>query len=245
MARVRGRPPGSGAGGGGRGTGRGLLPAGALSLFLFLLFAWGGGPHGTAVRGAPTAPLPPGPRVAVAPMENRSNDLDAEGIIRGAFVEEARGRGWNVVPPAESDLLLRESLGISYGGQLGATTPGEVCRALGVEGVFYGEVLEWNKTTTGFYNAVAVEAHFRLFGKDGALLWEGTDRQDRKVVPSGGSDLGGQVIGHAVFNLLLNPMSPYGRNVGRGIARKLPPGLPASSPRGGPEAAGSPGPARN
>jgi len=154
-------------------------------------------------------------------MENRSNDLDASDIIRDAFVEEILRRGWNVMPVAESDRLLRENLGVSYGGQLGSTTPEEVCRALKARGVFYGTVEEWNKTTTGIYNQVKVTAGFRLYGESGKQLWEGRDTQQKTDLPRGGQNLGAQVIVHALGNLLLNPMTPYGKMVGRNIAGKL------------------------
>ncbi len=174
-------------------------------------------------------------------MENRSNDLSASEIIRGAFAEELSGRGWNVLPTAESDQALRESLGISYGGQLAVTTPAEVCKALGVEGVFYGEVSEWNKTTTGFYNTVSVAAFFKLYRKDGTLAWEGNDAQKRVDTPrAGGNDLGAEIIARALGNLLLNPMTPYGRSVAKNIARQLPSGIPAAPPAGPPKPGTSP-----
>jgi hypothetical protein len=196
-----------------------------LGLLGFLLVAGGCAGKKSAVREPVGPPQPTGPRVAIAPMENRSNDLDASEIIRGAFAEQIALQGWNVMPAAESDRLIRESLGISYGGQLRSTTPGEVCRALGVEGVFYGEVQEWNKTTTGIYNSVSVVAGFRLYRKDGSLAWEGNDRQSRQRVPRGGGrDIGGEIVGNAIVNLLMNPMTPYGRAAGRNIARKLPAG---------------------
>ncbi len=173
---------------------------------------------------APPAPLPAGPRVAVAPMENRTNDLDASEIIRKAFVEQIAQQGWNVMPTEESDRLIREKLGISYGGQLAATTPAEVCGAVGAEGVFYGEVAEWLKTTTGVYNSVAVAASFRLYRKDGSAAWEGKDRKTRQSVPQGaGRDIGVQILGYAIMNLV-NPVTPFGKEVGRNIGRQLPAG---------------------
>ncbi len=197
----------------------------AVVLLLSALCGCAGRRGEVAPEQAPAVPQS-GPRIAVAPMENLSNDLDASEIIRRAFVDEARGLGWNVAPTAESDRVLRETLGISYGGQLPSTTPGEVCRALGVEGVVYGDVLEWNKTTTGVYNSVSVRAEFRLYGRNGALLWKGTDRQFRNRVPQvgGGRDLGFEVLANAVENLFLNPLSPYGISVGRNIARQMPAG---------------------
>lgn len=190
-----------------------------LGFLLLAGCASGKGAHRESVE----PPAPKGPRVAIAPMENRSNDLDASDIVRAAFAEQIARQGWDVEPTAESDRRLREILGISYGGQLAATTPEEVCRALGVEGVFYGEVREWNKTTTGIYNSVSVAAAFRLYRADGSLAWEDTAAQSRKMMPQGGGgDIGGQIVGHALLNLLMNPMTPYGKAAGQNLARKLP-----------------------
>ena len=197
----------------------------ALVLVSVLLSASGCGGR-KDVRPEPSPVVPPaGPKVAVAPMENMSNDLSASDILRDAFVEGVTRKGFGVVPVAESDRILRETLGISYGGQLPSTSPGEVCKALGVEAVFYGDVLEWSKTTTGFVNSSTVAAAFRMFGKDGSLLWEGNDRQVRQSVAHGGGNLGAELIAGALNNLLLNPMTPQGRRVGENIARKLPAGV--------------------
>jgi hypothetical protein len=155
-------------------------------------------------------------------MENRTNDLAASDIIREAFAEGVSAKGFAVIPLAEGDRILRETLGISYGGQLPSTTPEEVCKALGVEAVFYGEVQEWSKTTTGIYNSSTVAAAFRMYRKDGALLWEESDRQVRQDIARGGQNLGAEVVARALGNLLLNPMTPQGRRVGGNIARKLP-----------------------
>lgn len=199
----------------------------SLAVLAFLVFM-ASGCHGRK-EARPASPPPvvlAGPRVAVAPMENLSNDLSASDIVRDAFAEGVAGRGYAVVPVLESDRMLRETLGVSYGGQLPTTTPQDVCRALGVEGVFYGEVLEFHKTTTGIYNAATVSASFRLYGKDGGLLWEGKDRQVRQdVVRGGGGNLGAEIIARGLGNLLLNPLTPIARRVGGNIAWKVPGGL--------------------
>jgi len=197
----------------------------ALILVSVLLSASGCGGR-KEVRPEPShVVFPTGPKVAVAPMENKSNDLSASDIIRDAFVEGVTRKGFGVMPVDESDRILRETLGISYGGQLPTTSPEEVCKALGVEAVFYGEVREWSKTTTGIYNSSTVAAAFRMFRKDGVLLWEGNDRQVRQDVARGGGNLGAEIIAGALSNLLLNPMTPQGRHVGWNIARKLPTGV--------------------
>jgi hypothetical protein len=194
-----------------------------LAVVLGILLCCGCAGGKGAVREAPPPTVRTGPGVAVAPMDNRSNDLDASEIIRGAFVSQIEAQGWNVMPTAESDPLLRDTLGISYGGQLKASTPEEVCRALKVEGVFYGEVQEWNKTTIGLYNSLSVIATFKLYRTDGALAWEESDRQFQMHVPRGGGrEIGGEIIGHALANLLLKPMTPVGKTVGRNLAVKLP-----------------------
>lgn len=181
---------------------------------------------GRDVRPDPKPAVHTGPRVAVAPMENLTNDLSASDIVRDAFAQGVSERGYAVVPLPESDQALRETLGISYGGQLPVTTPQDVCKALGVEGVFYGEVQEFGKTTTGFYNSATVAASFKLFGRDGMLLWEGKDRQETQDMVRGqGGSLGAELIARGLGNLLLNPLTPIGKRVGANIARKVPGGL--------------------
>jgi len=203
----------------------GAAAVSALILLSVLLSAPGCGGRKEVRTDPSPVVLPTGPKVAVAPVENRTNDLSGSDIIRDAFVEGVSRKGLAVVSVAESDRILRETLGISYGGQLPTTSPEEVCKALGVEAVFYGEVQEWSKTTTGVYNSSTVAAAFRMYRKDGSLLWEGNDRQVRQDVARGGQNLGAEIIAGALGNLLLNPMTPQGRRVGWNIARKLPAGV--------------------
>jgi len=204
---------------------KGWTAVSALILVSVLLSAPGcGGRKDVRPESSPGV-LPPGPKVAVAPMDNKTNDLSGSDIIRDAFVGGVAVKGFAVMPVAESDRILRETLGISYGGQLPTTSPEEVCKALGVEAVFYGDVQEWRKTTAGIYNSSVVAAAFRMYGADGALLWEGNDRQIRQEVPRGGGNLGAEIIAGALGNLLLNPMTPQGKRVGSNIARKLPAGV--------------------
>jgi hypothetical protein len=205
----------------------------ALILVSVLLSATGcGGKKEVRPEPSPVV-LPAGPKVAVTPMENKSNDLSSSDIIRDAFVEGVARKGFAVVPVAESDRVLWETLGISYGGQLPSTTPQEVCKALGVEAVFYGDVLEFSKTTTGIYNSSTASAAFRMYRKDGVLVWEGNDRQVRQDTPRGGGNLAAEIIARGLGNLLLNPMTPQGKRVGENIARKVPAGVLDNTTRKG------------
>jgi hypothetical protein len=204
---------------------RGGASAAVAAVVLFALLSFPGC-AGKDVRPDPKPALFEGPKVAVAPMENLTNDLSASDIVRDAFAQGVAERGYAVLPLPESDQALRETLGISYGGQLPTTTPQDVCKALGAEGVFYGEVQEFGKTTTGFYNSATVEASFRLYGRDGALLWEGKDRQvTQDVVRGGGNSIGVELLVRGLGNILLNPLTPIAKRVGGNIARKVPGGL--------------------
>src|SRR3972149_10235207 len=100
---------------------RGIARSGPAFLCgLLLLSLPGCGGKKQALRGAPPPPVSTGPRVAVAPMENMSNDLDASEIIRGAFVEEILRNGWNVMPPEGSDRPLRGRVRVTHRGAPGA-----------------------------------------------------------------------------------------------------------------------------
>jgi hypothetical protein len=75
------------------------------------------------------------------------------------------------------------------------------------------------------YNKVTVIASFELYGKDGTRVWEGSDTQSKVAVPQGRSGIGAEIVVQALGNLLLNPMTPYGKKVAGNIAGKLPDGL--------------------
>src|SRR4030042_4778816 len=71
---------------------------GFLFCALLLLSLAGCGGRKGALREEPPPPPATGPKVAVAPLGNRSNDLDASEIIRSSFAGEIARRGWNVLP---------------------------------------------------------------------------------------------------------------------------------------------------
>src|SRR3989304_3666002 len=106
------------------------------ALLLSSVAACGG--RRAALREGPPLPPATGPKVAIAPLENRGNDIAASGIIRSAFAAEIARRGWNLEPTEESDRALREKMGINYGGQLASTTPEQGGWSLGAGGGCYG-----------------------------------------------------------------------------------------------------------
>src|SRR3989304_554090 len=98
------------------------------ALLLSSVAACGG--RRAALREGPPLPPATGPKVAIAPLENRSNDIDASGIIRSAFAAEIARRGWNLEPTEESDGALESEAREAAAGMLATPTPEQVCRAL-------------------------------------------------------------------------------------------------------------------
>jgi len=119
----------------------------------------------------------PPKKIAVLPFNNQSIDLDAPVIMRYLFNKRLSSVGYNTIPLDEIDEKLRE-MGITDGGQLPAATPKELGEKLNVDGLIYGDVIEFKYTTLGFYYARTVQANFKLFdSKNEKLLWE----DERKV----------------------------------------------------------------
>jgi hypothetical protein len=101
-------------------------------------------------------------RVAVLPMKNDTDDVDGPNTVRGKMVEALRSREYVVLDPKETDQVLRDRMGINLGGQLDLTTPQKLGETLGVEGVLYGQLMDFGEVTTGVYNARKVRARFQL-----------------------------------------------------------------------------------
>lgn len=119
----------------------------------------------------------PPEKIAVLPFNNQSVDMDAPVIMRYLFNKRLSAVGYNTITFNEIDEKLRE-MGITDAGQLPTTTPKELGEKLNVDGLVYGDVIEFKYTTLGFYYARTVQANFKLFdSKDEKLLWE----DERKV----------------------------------------------------------------
>ncbi|MBU2567514.1 MAG: DUF799 family lipoprotein [Elusimicrobia bacterium] len=110
--------------------------------------------------------------VAVLPFNNHTIDMDGPVLVRRVFSEKLRRRGYNVKPEEETDDILRKQ-GITDGGQLPSIKPAKLAEVLGVDGLFYGDLIEFKYVTLGFYNTRVVEANFKLIdGYTGEMLWE-------------------------------------------------------------------------
>ncbi len=129
-----------------------LLPA------LVLMMTGCSLPH----RRLPVDPSNPLKRVAVLPMKNDTNDVDGPNLVRQKMAEALTNRSYVVQDIKETDQILRDQMGINLGGQLDLTTPQKLGEALGVDGVLYGTLLDFDETTLGVYNARKVRGKFML-----------------------------------------------------------------------------------
>jgi len=143
----------------------------ALLIILPLLLLYGcGATHGPYY-------IPPNPyssirTIAVMPIYNMTNDVGGAAMVRKQVAGELAYRHYTVMPIKESDRLLREKMGLTLGGQLEYTTPQAVAKALGVDALLYGYLLNFDDITTGVYNVKQVRAGFKLIeGATGEVLW--------------------------------------------------------------------------
>lgn len=112
-------------------------------------------------------------RVALLPMRNDTNDVGGPDVVRSKMEAILKDRGYNVKPVKESDQILRDQMGINLGGQLDMTTPQKLGEVLGVEGVLYGALMDFEDTTAGVYNVKKVRAKFKFVNAmTGDTVWE-------------------------------------------------------------------------
>jgi hypothetical protein len=130
-----------------------------------------------AACAVPRPPLPfdasnPLRRVAVLPMKNDTTDVDGPEVLRKKMVLALERRSYLVQDLKETDQILRDRLGITLGGQLEMTTAQEVGKTLGVEGLLYGTLMDFDELTTGAINVKKVRGKFKLLNAmTGQTMW--------------------------------------------------------------------------
>lgn len=131
-------------------------------------------------RNDPTNPIR---TVAVLPMVNNTSDMDGPELVRKGFNKLVRNRYYEVMGIPQIDEILRDRMGVTLGGQLGLTNAQKLGEELGVDGVVFGELLDFNYTITGFYNSKVVRAKFKLVStKTGNTVWEKEEKVQKSEV---------------------------------------------------------------
>lgn len=111
--------------------------------------------------------------VAVLPMVNQTNDVEAPQYVRTEFDKKMPENFYANKPIKDIDQLLRDQMGITLGAQLDMTTPQKLGELLGVDGVIYGTLMNFDTQTTGVYNVRRVRAKFKLVNtRTGETVWQ-------------------------------------------------------------------------
>ncbi|OGW07785.1 MAG: hypothetical protein A2W77_03080 [Nitrospinae bacterium RIFCSPLOWO2_12_39_16] len=110
--------------------------------------------------------------VAVLPMVNQTNDVEAPQYVRTEFDKKLLGYFYANKPIKDTDQLLRDQMGVTLGAQLDMTTPQKLGELLGVDGVIYGTLMNFDTQITGFINIKKARAKFKLVNtKTGETVW--------------------------------------------------------------------------
>lgn len=124
------------------------------------------------VRHVRPDPFNPVFTVAVLPMYNVTNDVGGARMVREEFNKRIQNLHYSVKPLNEVDQILVDQMGITLGDQLELTTPKQLGETLGVDGVVYGYLLNFDDIITGLYNVKKVRAGFKLVNtRTGEVMW--------------------------------------------------------------------------
>ncbi len=142
----------------------------------------------------PPDPLNPVWTVAVLPVYNVTNDVEGPEVTRSIAERFIGNLHYKSVPLKEVDRILRDRMGITLGSQLPLTTAQDLGRTLGVDGVLYGYLLDYDVLTAGIYNVNRVRAGFKLVDtKTGTVIWSRGQGVKSEIV-SGKAGVGVEVL---------------------------------------------------
>ena len=147
---------------------------GIIVKFLFIFTVITSFSVGCAVgpRVIPTNPGNPIRSVAILPMLNDSDDVDAPTRVREAFYNRLSRYHYNIQALKETNDILNLQMGITMGRQLDLATAQQIGEKLGVDGVFYGFLLNFDEVTTGVANTYSVRMGWKLVNtKTGDISW--------------------------------------------------------------------------
>ena len=127
----------------------------------------------------PMKVIPPNPAnpiysVAVLPAYNASNDIDGPQMVREMLQERLPRWHYSAKPLAEVDQILRDQMGVTLGEQLEPSliSAQKVGATLGVDGLVYVYILNFDDKTTGIYNVKKVRAGLKIVDvKSGRTMW--------------------------------------------------------------------------
>jgi hypothetical protein len=105
-------------------------------------------------------------------MYNVTNDVEGPQLVRELMAERVEQGYYRTVPLEILDKELLEKTGITLGSQLELIAPEKLGEILGVDGLLYGYLLDFEDVTTGLVNVKRVRAGFRLVEvSTGKTIW--------------------------------------------------------------------------
>ena len=109
--------------------------------------------------------------VAVLPIHNETADIDGPVMVRQLFDQKLRPY-YKTIPIDTVDVILRDQAGVTLGGQLAMIQPEKLGEILGVDGLVYGYLLNFEDVKTVIYNVRKVRAAFKLVdARTGKTVW--------------------------------------------------------------------------
>ena len=168
-------------------------------------------------------------KVALLPLKNDTTDVDGPELMRKKMSDMLYEHAYLVMDTKESDQVLRDRMGITLGGQLDMTTAQKLGEELGVQGVLYGTLMDFDEMTTGYYNVRKVRATFKLVNTmTGQPAWQGGLGVKSEVVMSGRTGGAATLLGRAadardkeVPWVILDRVVTSDQNVGHSLAFNL------------------------
>ncbi|OGS07376.1 MAG: hypothetical protein A2270_00190 [Elusimicrobia bacterium RIFOXYA12_FULL_51_18] len=111
------------------------------------------------------------PEAAVLPFTDETTSIDGPPMLRAIIADALKTAGYRVQALEDTDKILL-ARGFTQGGQLGAADRAELCKWLGVERLFYGDITDFGEIMAGVYNRRMIKGSVTLWDlKAGDFIW--------------------------------------------------------------------------
>ena len=115
--------------------------------------------------------------IALAPVDNRTDDAQAAQLLRERIFEALYFKGYPRIPLDMIDEKLTAECGWTPGDKTCDVSPGVIGKLLGVDAVMYCSLLEWKTSFIGIYARTKVSASLELKDTEtGQILWSSRER---------------------------------------------------------------------
>ena len=118
-------------------------------------------------------PLNPIRTIALMPMTNNTNDVDGPFVVRALLATELEDYFYTAKSLEETDLILKDQVGVTLGSQLDMATTAQLCEKINADAILFGSLEDFSQKTTGIYNNKRVRFRVKLDNcKTGKTVWK-------------------------------------------------------------------------